>query len=82
MDNPNPVKAAREALGLSRKGFCAVSGISYQAQVYAECGYCLTIPNKIKDAFSKMGIDANKLDNAYRSWRKTSGQEELVATKN
>jgi hypothetical protein len=78
----NPIKAIREQLGMSRKTWCAIHGVSYQMQTLAEGGYCQGIPEKIKSALTAAGIDARELEENYKSWRSAEALGELAGTKN
>ena len=71
--NGNPIREARERMGLNMVRFAGVADVSYGTIGAVELGKTPRVPRKILDALVVLGADENIIVNAYADWRRRQG---------
>ncbi len=79
--NVNPLKKAREELGLSRHEVAIMAGTSIVAIYNAERGSLTRVPESVCAVFAGLGVDAERLQDAYKTWRMAEGRRVFIETR-
>lgn len=70
LDAKNPIRQARETLGMSRREFAQVLKLSYERIAAAELGHVRQLPGSWRTALAEAGIsDFADLASQYDRWR-------------
>ena len=65
----NPIRALREARGLTVDDLAKLAGISQGAVMAAETGRVVSLSNQWAGAVGLLGGDFTRVCEAYRTWR-------------
>lgn len=65
----NPIKAIREARGISRAEFAMMLGRSYNQLATIELGHARAIPTTWREQLEAAGCDFDQLSRDYTAWR-------------
>lgn len=79
MSAPNPIKAAREARGISRPALAMALGLSTSGVGAVESGHLAALPESWRDVLVAADFDFDTLASAYQDWRRERGAELLKA---
>ena len=77
----NPLKKAREELGLSRHEVAIMAGTSIVAIYNAERGSLTRVPESICVVLTGLGVDAERLQDDYKTWRMAEGRRVFIETR-
>jgi len=69
MMNENPVKLAREALGLNRHQMAVMAGVGVVSIYQLERGSFARVPRGIEAVLERLGVDTVRLHRDYIAWR-------------
>ena len=69
MMNENPVKLAREKLGLNRHQMAVMAGVGIVTIYQLERGSYARVPKGIESVFERLGVDVVRLHRNYIAWR-------------
>ena len=74
MMNENPVKLAREELGLSRHDMAVMAGVGIVTIYQLERGSYARVPKGIESVFERLGVDVVRLHRDYIAWREAEAE--------
>ena len=67
--NENPVKLAREELGLNRHQMAVMAGVGVVSIYQLERGSFARVPRGIEAVLERLGVDTVRLHRDYIAWR-------------
>ena len=70
----NPVKLAREALGLSRHDMAVMAGVGIVTIYQLERGSYARVPRGIEAVLERLGVDTVRLHRDYIAWREAEAE--------
>ena len=71
----NPVKLAREQLGLSRHDMAVMAGVGIVTIYQLERGSYARVPKGIEAVFERLGVDVVRLYRDYIAWREAEAEK-------
>jgi len=74
MMNENPVKLAREELGLSRHDMAVMAGVGIVTIYQLERGSYARVPRGIEAVLERLGVDTARLHCDYIEWREAEAE--------
>lgn len=77
----NPVREAREELGLSEASFCLLYGVPTGTLRNVEYGFTTKIYKPVLEGFKKADVDIEELQDEYREWLLEKANAELESAK-
>ena len=72
--NENPVKLAREELGLSRHDMAVMAGVGIVTIYQLERGSYARVPRGIEAVLERLGVDTARLHRDYIEWREAEAE--------
>ena len=72
--NENPVKLAREELGLSRHDMAVMAGVGIVTIYQLERGSYARVPRGIEAVLERLGVDTARLHCDYIEWREAEAE--------
>ena len=70
----NPVKLAREQLGLSRHDMAVMAGVGIVTIYQLERGSYARVPRGIEAVLERLGVDTVRLHRDYIAWREAEAE--------
>ena len=74
MMNENPVKLAREQLGLNRHQMSVMAGVGVVTIYQLERGSYARVPRGIEAVLERLGVDTVRLHRDYIAWREAEAE--------
>lgn len=74
MMNENPVKLAREKLGLNRHQMAVMAGVGVVTIYQLERGSYARVPRGIEAVLERLGVDTARLHCDYIEWREAEAE--------
>ena len=74
MMNENPVKLAREKLGLNRHQMSVMAGVGVVTIYQLERGSYARVPRGIEAVLERLGVDTVRLHRDYIAWREAEAE--------
>jgi transcriptional regulator with XRE-family HTH domain len=74
MMNENPVKLAREELGLNRHQMAVMAGVGIVTIYQLERGSYARVPKGIEAVLERLGVDTVRLHRDYIAWREAEAE--------
>jgi len=74
MMNENPVKLAREELGLNRHQMAVMAGVGVVTIYQLERGSYARVPRGIEAVLERLGVDTARLHCDYIEWREAEAE--------
>ena len=74
MMNENPVKLAREQLGLNRHQMSVMAGVGVVTIYQLERGSYARVPRGIEAVLERLGVDTARLHCDYIEWREAEAE--------
>jgi len=74
MMNENPVKLAREKLGLNRHQMAVMAGTGVVTIYQLERGSYARVPRGIEAVLERLGVDTVRLHRDYIAWREAEAE--------
>jgi transcriptional regulator with XRE-family HTH domain len=74
MMNENPVKLAREELGLNRHQMAVMAGVGVVTIYQLERGSYARVPRGIEAVLERLGVDTARLHRDYIAWREAEAE--------
>jgi len=74
MMNENPVKLAREQLGLNRHQMAVMAGVGIVSIYQLERGSFAKVPKGIEAVLERLGVDTARLHCDYIEWREAEAE--------
>jgi len=74
MMNENPVKLAREQLGLNRHQMAVMAGVGIVTIYQLERGSYARVPRGIEAVLERLGVDTVRLHRDYIAWREAEAE--------
>jgi DNA-binding XRE family transcriptional regulator len=74
MMNENPVKLAREQLGLNRHQMAVMAGTGVVSIYQLERGSFAKVPKGIEAVLERLGVDTVRLHRDYIAWREAEAE--------
>jgi len=74
MMNENPVKLAREKLGLNRHQMSVMAGVGVVTIYQLERGSYARVPRGIEAVLERLGVDTARLHCDYIEWREAEAE--------
>ena len=74
MMNENPVKLAREKLGLNRHQIAVMAGTGVVSIYQLERGSFAKVPKGIEAVLERLGVDTARLHRDYIEWREAEAE--------
>ena len=74
MMNENPVKLAREQLGLNRHQMAVMAGTGVVSIYQLERGSFAKVPRGIEAVLERLGVDTVRLHRDYIAWREAEAE--------
>lgn len=74
MMNENPVKLARERLGLNRHQMSVMAGVGVVTIYQLERGSYARVPRGIEAVLERLGVDTARLHCDYIEWREAEAE--------
>lgn len=74
----NPIRALREAHGLTQDALALRCRVSHPAVTAAECGRVLTLSPRWRAGIESLGADFKEMQAAYAAWRESAANEALA----
>ena len=75
MMNENPVKLAREKLGLNRHQMAVMAGVGVVSIYQLERGSFAKVPKGIEAVLERLGVDTVRLHRDYIAWREAEAEK-------
>ena len=72
--NENPVKLAREKLGLNRHQMSVMAGVGVVTIYQLERGSYARVPRGIEAVLERLGVDTARLHRDYIEWREAEAE--------
>ena len=72
--NENPVKLAREELGLNRHQMAVMAGVGVVSIYQLERGSFAKVPRGIEAVLARLGVDTVRLHRDYIAWREAEAE--------
>ena len=72
--NENPVKLAREKLGLNRHQMSVMAGVGVVTIYQLERGSYARVPRGIEAVLERLGVDTVRLHRDYIAWREAEAE--------
>ena len=72
--NENPVKLAREKLGLNRHQMSVMAGVGVVTIYQLERGSYARVPRGIEAVLERLGVDVVRLHRDYIAWREAEAE--------
>jgi transcriptional regulator with XRE-family HTH domain len=74
----NPIRALREANGLTQDRLAMLCRVSHPAVAAVECGRVLTISQRWRAGLESLGADFGRVQAEYTAWRESAANEALA----